>query len=90
MDPFPLTAKVAAIITVFPYTGLLRFLHSPKTQIMFHTEHAGSLSKSAGFVLQTYASLVMGGLQGGRQKPNLLMGAACALCRNAPNVQQLM
>ena len=26
--------KVTAVITVFPYTGLLRFLLSPKTQIM--------------------------------------------------------
>ena len=27
-------AKVAAVTTVFPYTRLLRFLISPKTQIM--------------------------------------------------------
>ena len=33
-DPFPPTAKVTAVATVFPYTGLLRFLLSPKTQIM--------------------------------------------------------
>ena len=27
-------AKMTAVTTVFPYTGLLRFLLSPKTQIM--------------------------------------------------------
>ena len=33
LDPFSLMAKVTAVSTVFPYTGLLRFLLSPKTQI---------------------------------------------------------
>ena len=65
LDPFVPAAKVTAITTVFPYTGLLRFLLSPKAQIMFHTENAGVLSKSAVFTLRTYASLVVGGLQGG-------------------------
>ena len=33
LDRFPSMAKVTAVTTVFPYTGLLRFLLSPKTQI---------------------------------------------------------
>ena len=33
-DLFSLTAKVTAVIIVFPNTGLLRFLLCPKTQIM--------------------------------------------------------
>ena len=33
-DPFALMAKVTAVNTVFPYTVLLRFLFSPKTQIV--------------------------------------------------------
>ena len=52
---------------------------------MFHTENAGLLSKSAVFALQTHPSLVVGGLQSGHGKPNLLLGAVCALCRNNPN-----
>ena len=32
-DPFPPTAKLAAVTTVFPYKGLPRFLLSPKTQL---------------------------------------------------------
>ena len=47
-------AKVTAVTTVFPNTGLLRFLLSPRTQIvlketMFHTENARTLSASAVF-----------------------------------------
>ena len=34
LDPFSPMAHVAAVTTVFPCTGLLRFLRSPKTQIM--------------------------------------------------------
>ena len=34
LDPFSLMARVAAVSTVFPYTGLLRFFLSPKTQRM--------------------------------------------------------
>ena len=51
---------------------------------LFHTENAGLLSKSAVFALRTYASLVVGSLQGGHGKPYLLLGAVRALCRNAP------
>ena len=51
---------------------------------MFHTENAGLLSKSAVFALRTYASLVVGGLQGGHGNPNLPMGAAHALCALCP------
>ena len=46
-------AKVTAVTTVFPYTGLLRFLLSPKAQVLsykqtiFPTENARWLSKSA-------------------------------------------
>ena len=34
LDPFSLMAKVTLVTTVFPYTGLLRFLLGPKTQIL--------------------------------------------------------
>ena len=51
---------------------------------MFHSKNAGLLSKSAVFALQTYASLVVIGLQGDHGKPNVLMGAVPALCRNGP------
>ena len=37
-DPFPPMAKVTAVATVIPYTGLLRFFFSPKTQIMSQTD----------------------------------------------------
>ena len=47
---------------------------------MFHPENGRLLSKSAVFALRTYASLVVGGLQGGHGKPNLRMGAVPALC----------
>ena len=33
---FPPIAKVSAVTTVFPVTGLLRFLLSPKTEITTH------------------------------------------------------
>ena len=49
-----------------------------------NTENAGLLSKSAVFALRAYACLSVGGLQGGHGKPNLPMGAVCAVCRNAP------
>ena len=51
---------------------------------MFHTENARLMSKSAGFALQTYAALVVGGLEGGHGKANLLMGAVPTLYSNAP------
>ena len=51
----------------------------------FHTENGGLLSKSAFFALRTSASLVVGGLQGGPGKLNLLMGVVHALCRNDPS-----
>ena len=84
-------AKGTAITTVFPYAGLLTFLlrtahiltrskHSDKA---FRTE-TRLLSKSAVFALWTYASLVVGGLQGGHGRPNFLMGAVRVLCRHAP------
>ena len=38
MDPFPPVAKVTAVTTVSPYTGLLRFLLSPKTHVMSQNE----------------------------------------------------
>ena len=38
---------------------------------MFQTQTAGLLSKSAVFALRTYASLMVGGLQGGHGKPDL-------------------
>ena len=53
---------------------------------VFHAENATLLSKSAVFALRTHASRVVGGLQGGHGKPNLLMGAVPARCRNAPLV----
>ena len=51
---------------------------------MFHTENVRLLSESAVFALWTYASLVVGGFQGGSGKAKLLVGAACALCINNP------
>ena len=42
---------------------------------MFHTENARLLSESAVFALWTYASRVVGGLQGGHGKPNSQIGA---------------
>ena len=68
-DPFCPMAEVTAVTPVFPYTRILRFLLSPKTQTiqtkiklklklkqtMFHTENAGLLSKSAVFALWMHA-----------------------------------
>ena len=34
LGPFPPTANLTAVTTVFPCTGVLRFLLSPKTQMM--------------------------------------------------------
>ena len=46
---------------------------------MFHTENAGLLSKSAVFALQTYASLVVGGLRfAGWSRETLLTNGRCA------------
>ena len=75
-------AKATATTAAFPYTGLPRFLLSPNTQIkvMFHTENAGLPSKSAVFALRPYASLVVGGFQGGHRRANLLMAAVPVLC----------
>ena len=53
---------------------------------LFHPENARLLSKSAVFALRTYASLVVGGLQGGHGKPNFLMGAVPVPCSNASQV----
>ena len=41
LDPFSMMAKVTAVTTAFPDTGLLRFLLSPKTQIKIkrYTSH---------------------------------------------------
>ena len=39
LDPFPPMAKVTAMTNVFPYTGILRFLLSPKTQIKLKRKH---------------------------------------------------
>ena len=57
LDPFPPMAKVTAVTTVFPYTGLLRFLLRSENrksdealkQIVFRTENARMLSESAVF-----------------------------------------
>ena len=52
-------AKVTAVATLFPYTGLLRFLLSPKAQVMsdnklyFPQKAARLLSKSAVLALWT-------------------------------------
>ena len=39
LDPFSLVAKVTAMTTVFPYTGLLRFLLSPKPHKQSYASH---------------------------------------------------
>ena len=51
-------------------------------KVMFHTENAGLLSKSAASALRTHASLVVGGLQDGHGKPILLL-VLCASCARA-------
>ena len=73
-----------------PRNRTAQILTQPKNSddSMFHTENAKLLSKSAVFALRTYASPVVGGLQGGHGKPDLLMGAVRALCRTAPNHQE--
>ena len=53
-------------------------------KVVFHTENAGLMSKSAVFALRMYASRVVGDLQSGHGKSSLLMGAVRPLCRNAP------
>ena len=45
-DPFSPMAKVTAATTVFPDTGLLRFLLSPKTQTMSSTNLLFTLKMS--------------------------------------------
>ena len=80
-DPSSPMAKVTVVITVFQYTGLLRFLLSPKNQTselnqpMLHIENTRLQSESAIFALWMYAFLVVGGFQGGHKKANLLLGA---------------
>ena len=79
-------AKVTAVTTVFPSTGLLRFLLSPKTQIKqcFTVETPNRCLNLLVFALCMYASLVVHGLQGGPGKPNLRMSVVPELCLSAP------
>ena len=54
-------------------------------QPMFHTENARLLSESAVFALWTYASLVVGGFQGGHGKRrSRAVRAICPCCAEAP------
>ena len=77
--PFPTLAKVTAVTTVFPDTGLLKSLLSQKAQIKittFCTEDARLLLESADFALEV-AWVVF----------RVVMGKFTydwALCRNAP------
>ena len=77
-------AKVTAVTTVFPYTGLPQISTQSKNsdneskQTMFHTENVRLLSESAVFAPWTYASPVVRGFQGGHRKANLLLGAVHA------------
>ena len=54
-----------------------------KDKGVFHAENDALLSKSTAFALQTHASQVVGGLQGGHRRPNLLMGV-CLHCVETP------
>ena len=86
LDLCCLMAKVTAVTTVYPHTGLPRFLTllSPKTQItMFHAENARLLSNLL-FCPVDVASPMVGGFLGGHRNANLLLGAVPPLCRNAP------
>ena len=72
LDPFSMMAKVTGVTTVFPDTGLPRFLLSPKTQTMSEhklcftltIQNAVSFSiQICCFALWTYAPPVVGGFQ---------------------------
>ena len=87
LDVFSLVAKVIAVTTVFPDTGLPTFSLNP-TKTTFHTANARTLpvfEKSAVFVLRTYASPVVGGLQGGHGNANANSGAVRRCAETPPS-----
>ena len=93
----PPMAKVTAVTTVFLCTGSLRFLLSPKTQIMSEHKLCFRLKMpecclNPLVLLRGRSPPVVGGVQGGHGNADLFSGALCpccaravrALCRNAP------
>ena len=79
-------AKVTAVTTAFPYNRTDQILTQSKNsgielkQTIFTYKNARFLSISAIGALWTYASLVVGALQGGQREANLVSGAVPALC----------
>ena len=90
MDPFPPMAKVTAVTTLCPHAGPLRFLLSPKTQMMSQNKRCFALQMPDRclnpLVLPRGRMLPrrLGGVQGGHGNANFLWGAVPALCRDAP------
>ena len=86
-------ARVTAVTTVFPDTGLLRFFLSPKTQIMSSNKLCFCLTMEE--CRQHLLFLPCGrsspggggggGFQGGHVKADVLLAAVRTLCRNAPS-----
>jgi len=80
-----MVAKVTAVTTVFPYTGLPRFLLTPKNaddeskQTTFHTENARMLSVFCPNLLFLPGGRMLprrwSDFQGGHGKANSLTGA---------------
>ena len=80
-------APVIVVTTVFPTQDCSDCSNNSAhelTQTMFRTENAGLLSKSAVVAPGTYASPVVGGVQGGHGNAHLQLGAVRALRTNAP------
>ena len=81
LDSFPPLAYVTAVTTMIPYTGLLRFLLSPKTQIMSYKQLRPTLKMTDGclnlLLLPCPADIappLVGGFQCGRWNANLMLG----------------
>ena len=88
-DLFPPMAKVTTVSTVFSQTGLLRFLLSPKTQMMSENNACFILKMpecclNLLFCLPAVCSPGGGWLGGCQGKANLLCGAAHAVQKHPP------
>uniref|UniRef100_A0A7S4G5L7 Uncharacterized protein n=1 Tax=Eutreptiella gymnastica TaxID=73025 RepID=A0A7S4G5L7_9EUGL len=85
-------AKVTAAASVFPDTGLPQIPTQSKNsddqlkQVMFHAEMLSVSYLYLLFLPYGRSFPGGGGLQGGHGKADLPLGAARALCRNAPLV----
>ena len=83
LDPFPPMAKVTAVTTVFPCTGLLGTQskhsdHECNNKLCFALTMPDCSIRC--FCPVDVAPPVVGGVQGGRRNANLLLGAMPALC----------